>query len=86
MNFERQKSYQAKTAIFHIFPIFAHFLQTLDLYNFVNFHWILLKFGMLIPLIAFYFFYFQWCYQLSKAKKLLGKNQFFSIFFTFKGA
>ena len=36
---------------------------------------------MLIPLIAIYFFYFQCCYQLSKAKKLLGENVYIFIKF-----
>ena len=81
-----KKATKQKQQFFTFFHIFAHFLQTLDLHNFANFYWILLKFGMQISLIALNFFHFQCCYQLSKAKKLLGKNQFFCIFFTFKGA
>ena len=82
ISFNFFKSYQAKTAVFRIFSYFHRFfLQTFDLHNFLNFHWILLKLSMLIPLIAIYFFYFQCCYQLSKAKKLLGENVYIFIKF-----
>ena len=88
MNFDKQKSYQAKTAIFHIFSYFHPFLQTLTLHNFVNFHWILLKFGMLIPLIAFYFFQFNVITNYQKQKSCLRKIFFFLLsghFFRFFG-
>ena len=75
-----------KQQFFTFFHLLALFLPTLDPCNFVSFYRILLKFGMLIPLIAIYFCYYQCYYQLSKAKKLFKKNHFLGIFFTFKGA
>ena len=80
--YDKQKFYREKKSNFHIFHIFHPFLLTLDHYNFFNFHLNKLKFGMLIPLIKFYFSYFQWCFQLSKWKKLLRKNIFKNAFFS----
>ena len=75
---------------FQFFIFSPILLQTLDLDNFVSFYFFILfdLFEIWYADLSYciLFFSLQCCYQLSKAKKLLGKNHFFSIFFTFKGA
>ena len=79
-----QKKFPSKNSNFSYFFIFSPILlQTLDLDNFVEFYWVLLKLGMLIPLDAFYFFFLpSMLLQLSKAKQLLGENVY--ILFKFR--
>ena len=72
-----KKWFRRKKQFFTLFLIFCNYRPTWSPDDFFIFYWIFLKFGMLVSLIAFYFFYFQCCYQLSKAKKLLKKKHVF---------
>ena len=73
-NFLKIKKYWEKTSIFHNISSFLQFSADLEL----SWLFLFLLDLVVIPLSAFYFFYFQCCYQLSKAKKLFKKIWFLS--------